>query len=184
MSYQIIEKIGRAGGFKKREAIQKEWDATYGKGNWIVGYVYNNTCYTREEALELFYNQSYVEFIKTHFKKIEVELLQVASELFNPHALFTTGVDLQVPAVMKALEELKAPLTGSKKVAIGTFQVKAWTPRALSLAKQYDLTVKEDRIIYPSITTFLSPYKVPLRQNPQISIEDFWQEYKYLLVKK
>lgn len=181
MSYQIIEKIGRAGGFKNREAVQKEWDNLYGEGNWTVGYVYNNQAYTREEALNTFYNQSYLEFIKNNFKKINSDLIQIASELFNPHAVFTTGVDLQVPAVMNALNQLNVELQGHKKIAIGSFQVKFWNPRNLNIAKKYNMEISDNRIIYPEITNFLSPFRVPLMCDKNVSIEDFWQNYKYLL---
>lgn len=56
---KIVQKIGRAGGKAERERRQKKWDRMYGPGKWEVVYFFEGRIYTREEALEKFYNKSY-----------------------------------------------------------------------------------------------------------------------------
>lgn len=183
---KAVEKIGRAGGVFKRKKQQLEWDNTYGKGNWQVGYVWKGETYTREEALEKFYNASYLNYMRNNPHLVK-EVCQSAKELFNAHAIFTTGVDLQVPAVLQALEALGEKLKGHKMISIGSYQVKRWTPEIEVLAKQFDLeviiTATGKKIKYPNISYELSPYKVPFWKGISTSLENFWQNNKYLLVQ-
>ncbi|QUH21918.1 hypothetical protein [Alkaliphilus sp. B6464] len=162
--FRIVKKIGRAGGPKNREKSKNEWDKKYGVGKWKVVYQYNNEIYTREQALEKFYNRSYYEYLKNHPTTLN-NLCNMANSLYNPHADATGGVDLQVPAVYKALEHLNKSLQGAQRIAIGTWGYK-------------------QGIEYPQISWELSPYKVPLWCNKDISIEVFWQDYKYLAVQE
>ena len=158
---KIIEKVGRAGSKKQREEKQKEWDNKYGKGKWSIQYVYKNKIYTREEALEEFYNKSYFIFLKNNPKIVE-ELRVRAKTLYNPHAEKTTGIDLQVPAVYKALENLGIELQGEERIAIGEYG-------------------KDN---YPLITKKLNPYRVPLWCDKKDNVEDFWQNNKYLVIEE
>lgn len=160
---EIIEKLGRAGGPKNRQKKKEEWDRKYGEGNWEIVYFYNNKIYTREEALSEFYNKSYYIFLKNN-PNITMRLCLLARELYNPHAEATGGVDLQVPAVLEALDRLGRELTGKERIAIGTWGSK--------YGKKY-----------PPISHQLSPFKIPLWCDRRISVEKFWQEYKYLAVK-
>lgn len=160
MEYQILEKIGRAGNEQQRELTQKKWTNQYGEG-WFVGYVYKNKSYTYEEALQEFYHKSYYEFMKNHPEIIE-ELCSSANAIYNPHAERTGGFDLQCPAVSEVLTKLGKELHGTRRIAIGTYGAKYG-------------------IIYPPISTKLSPFRVPLWCDNNISVETFWQNYKYLL---
>lgn len=162
--YIAVEKLGRAGGPKNRERKQKEWDTKYGKGNWCVVYQYNGKVYTREEALEEFYNKSYYDFLKNN-PQLANQLCQMAKELYNPHAEETGGVDLQCPAVYQALEKLGLSLKGKERVAIGVWGTKYGRK-------------------YPSISYKLSPFQVPLWCDHSINVEAFWQDYKYLGVQR
>src|SRR5438067_666840 len=109
MPWKIIDRrLGRAGARKQREARQREWDRKYGEGLWAIGYLIEGVFVSQEEALESVYYKSYEAHFAAHPEDLE-ELLRTAKTLKNPHALATTGVDLQVPAVMDYLRrhELK-----------------------------------------------------------------------------
>lgn len=162
--YQIIKKVGRAGGPNKRLKQQEEWDTVYGIGRWEIVYVFNDKTYTRESALDVFYNRSYFEFLKNN-PAITNGLCALASDIYNPHSNHTGGVDLQCPAVMIALLKLNKSFNGNQSVAIGTWGTKQGKK-------------------YPPISQKLSPYKVPLWCNQAINVEEFWQNYKYLAIKK
>src|SRR5579872_1032574 len=104
MPWKVIERrIGRAGGVKQRTARQREWDRRYGDGNWAVGYVIDGAFVLQEVALESIYNRSYEEHFAAYPEDLK-ELIDLAKQLRNPHAEATTGVDLQVPAIMAYLE--------------------------------------------------------------------------------
>lgn len=163
MGFQIVEKVGRAGNFNKRKSQADRWDQQYGENNWEIVYFYLGKIYLREEALEEFYNKSYYEYLNKN-SNIAKELCLQASEIYNPHAEATTGVDLQCPAVSKALEKLRLKLAGNRRIAIGT-----WNSR--------------NGVVFPPISHKLSPFRVPLWCDPAISVEKFWQDYKYLAVK-
>lgn len=160
MSVKVLEKIGRAGNARQRKLTQENWDRKYGKG-WYVGYCYKEKTYTYDEALVEFYHKSYFEFMKKNPNIVE-ELCSQAKELYNPHAEKTGGVDLQVPAVLEALSKLNKTLKGTERIAIGVFGTK-------------------NGLTYPAISNKLSPFKVPLWCNSYLSVETFWQNYKFLL---
>lgn len=162
--YVVVEKIGRAGSPQNRAKKQEEWDKKYGKNKWCVVYQYNGKVYTREEALEEFYNKSYYDFLKNN-PQLANQLCQMAKELYNPHAEETGGVDLQCPAVYQALEKLGLSLKGKERVAIGVWGTKYGRK-------------------YPSISYKLSPFQVPLWCDHSINVEAFWQDYKYLGVQR
>ena len=104
MPWKVVErKIGRAGGVKQRTARQREWNEKYGDDNWAVGYIIDGDFVLQEDALESIYNRSYEQHFATHPEDLE-ELIRLAKSLRNPHAEATTGVDLQVPAIMAFLE--------------------------------------------------------------------------------
>lgn len=160
---KVVEKIGRAGGPTERARRQREWDEKYGKGRWEVVYLFNGRIYTREEALKEFYNKSYYLYLKEHPETVR-KLCEMAKEIYNPHAEATGGVDLQCPAVLEALQKLGVSLCGDQRVAIGTYGAKKGRK-------------------FPSISYELSPFNIPLWCKPEISVEKFWQDYKFLAVK-
>ena len=104
MPWRVVEKkIGRAGGLQQRTARQREWDGKYGEGNWEVGYVIDSAVRPPDRGAGVDLLPSYEEHFAAHPEDLE-ELVRTAKKLRNPHAEATTGVDLQVPAIMTYLE--------------------------------------------------------------------------------
>jgi hypothetical protein len=160
MPWEVVERrIGRAGGVKQRMARQREWDEKYGDGNWTVGYVIDGNFVLQEDALESIYNRSYEEHFAAHPEDLE-ELIHLAKTLRNPHAEATTGVDLQVPAIMAYLEGHGLRLQGTEMVDIGSWKGKASHP----------------------ISIRLSPLHIHVVGDPKMTLEQFWQERKCLAV--
>jgi len=160
MPWNVIErKIGRAGGIKQRTARQRDWDQKYGDGKWAVGYVVDGVFILQEQALDSIYNKSYEEHFAAHPEDLE-ELIQLAKRLRNPHAEATTGVDLQVPAIMAYLERHRLRLHGTEIVDIGSWKGQA--SHAISIR--------------------LSPLQVKVTGDPKMTLEQFWQERKCLAV--
>jgi hypothetical protein len=160
MLWQVVErKIGRAGGLKQRTERQREWDRKYGDGNWTVGYVIDGTFVSQEEALESIYYRSYEEHFAAHPEDLK-ELIGLAKALRNPHAGATTGVDLQVPAIMTYLGRHGLRLEGTAVVDIGSWKGKA--SHAISIR--------------------LSPLHIKVTGNDKMTLEHFWQEQKCLAV--
>jgi hypothetical protein len=160
MPWKVVErKIGRAGGLARRTARQQEWDRKYGEGAWAVGYVIDGEFLDQEAALEAVYYRSYEDHFRRHPDDLN-ELIQVAKKLRNPHAEATTGVDLQVPAVMAYLERNGLRLLGNEVVDIGT-----WKGHC-----SHTLSVR------------LSPLHIKCVFDPKLTLEQFWQERKCLAV--
>ena len=160
MPWKVVErKIGRAGGVKQRTARQREWDQKYGDGNWAVGYFVDGTFVLQEDALESIYNRSYEEHFAAHPEDLD-ELIRLAKTLRNPHAEATTGVDLQVPAIMTFLDRHGLRLLGTEVVDIGSWKGKA--SHAISIR--------------------LSPLHIHVVGDPKMTLEQFWQDKKCLAV--
>src|SRR5262245_20991732 len=160
MPWEVVErKIGRAGGLKQRTARQREWDEKYGDGNWAVGYVIDGAFVSQEDALESIYNRSYEEHFAAHPEDLD-ELIRLAKSLRNPHAEATTGVDLQVPAILAYLDRHGLRLLGAEVVDIGSWKGK--TSHAISIR--------------------LSPLHIHVVGDPKMTLEQFWQEKKCLAV--
>jgi hypothetical protein len=160
MSWKVVKKrLGRAGGVKERTARQHEWDRKYGEGKWAVGYMLDGKFLSHEEAVEEIYQHSYNTYLSAHPEDI-AELTQKARRLRNPHAEATTGVDLQVPAILRYLKEHNHTLQGEEVVDIGTWQGKASHP----------------------ISVRLSPLHLPCAHQPGKTLEEFWQEEKCLAI--
>jgi len=160
MPWKIIErKLGRAGGIKQRLARQRDWDRMYGEGNWEIGYVLDGIFIDQETAFEKIYYQSYVEHFQNHPEDL-TELIQTAKKLRNPHAEATTGVDLQIPAIMQFLERLNLQLSGNEVVDIGSWQGQA----------SHKISIR------------LSPLHIKAADYPNMTLEQFWQEKKCLAI--
>jgi len=160
MPWKVVERrIGRAGGLKQRTERQREWDRKYGDGLWAVGYVVDGEFVLQEDALESIYYRSYEEHFKSHPEDVH-ELIKQAKTLRNPHALATTGVDLQVPAIMDYLTRNNLSLQGSEVVDIGSWEGQASHP----------------------ISIRLSPLHVKLAGDSKITLEKFWQSKKCLAI--
>jgi hypothetical protein len=160
MPWKVVErKIGRAGGEKQRAARQRQWDRQYGADNWAVGYVIDGEFVLQEQALESVYYRSYEAHFQEHPEDLQ-ELVRLARVLRNPHAEATTGVDLQVPAIMTYLQRQGISLQGSEAVDIGTWQGDRSHP----------------------ISVRLSPLQVRCVLDPKLTLEEFWQSKKCLAV--
>ncbi len=160
MPWKVVERrIGRAGGVKQRTARQREWDQQYGEGNWAVGYMVDGTFVLQEDAQESIYNRSYEDHFRAHPADLQ-ELIRLARTLHNPHAEATTGVDLQVPAIMTYLERHGLRLQGTEVVDIGSWQGQA--SHAISIR--------------------LSPLHIKVTGNKKMTLEQFWQAKKCLAV--
>jgi hypothetical protein len=160
MAWQVVERnIGRAGSAKQRAGRQREWDRKYGADNWAVGYVIDGAFVLQEDALESVYYRSYEQHFARHPADL-AELISLAKILRNPHAEVTTGVDLQVPALMAYLERHGLALQGSEVVDIGSWQGSASHP----------------------ISVRLSPLQIHVVGSDRVTLEKFWQSKKCLAV--
>jgi hypothetical protein len=159
MPWRVVERrIGRAGGIKQRAGRQREWDRKYGEDAWMVGYVVDGRFVSQEEAIETIYERSYAEHFAEHPEDL-AELVRTAKVLRNPHALATTGVDLQVPAIMAYLRKRGLELQGSEVVDVGSYG-----------DRSHALSVR------------LSPVTIKASADRTMTLEKFWQTRKCLAV--
>lgn len=160
MGWKIVERrIGRAGNQKQQLARQLAWDKKYGRDNWMVGYMVDNQFISSDDAFDAIYYPSYVKHFEEHPADLE-ELISTAKSLRNPHAEATGGVDLQVPAILKYLQEHELKLKGNELVDIGTY----------GNLRSHKLSVR------------LSPLQVRVFCDEKRTIEQYWQEKKVLVV--
>ncbi len=82
----------------------------------------------------------------------------MAKIIQNPHARATSGVDLQVPAITRYLQEHKISLLGNEAVDIGTWEGK----------RSHAISVR------------LSPLQVKCCLDERLTLEKWWQEKKCL----
>lgn len=158
MSWKVVERrLGKAGNAKQRNRRQKEWEKKYGE-NWMIGYIVSGEFISQEDAFESIYYESY----KAHFEKYPSDLEELicrAKILSNPHAKLTGGVDLQVPAIMKYLNDNALKLLGKEVVDIGSYG-----------NRSHKISVR------------LSPLTIKVVGNPKMTLEKFWQNKKCLVV--
>ena len=155
MGWRVVErKLGKAGALKRRMARQREWDRRFGEGMWSVGYVLEGEFVAYERALEVIYQASYDAFLDGH-PELRARLCAVARTLRNPHAEATTGVDLQVPAILDHLER-----RGLRLADIGS-----WSGE-----------------VSHAMSVTLSPLHIPCVAKPKATLERFWQAKKCLAV--
>jgi hypothetical protein len=160
MSWRIVKRrLGRAGSLQERSKRQREWDQTYGEGNWEIGYVIAGDFVPQDQALDLVYYKSYEEHFEKHPADLQ-ELVRLAKRLRNPHAEATTSVDLQVPAITAYLERHSLSLSGTELVDIG-----AWNGQASH-----------------AISIRLSPLHIHVAGDAKTTLEGWWQQNKCLAV--
>ena len=160
MAWRVVERrIGRAGGLRERTDRQRGWDRAYGADGWEVGYLIDGAFVPQAEAVESVYRASYAEHFARHPADLD-ELIRTAARLRNPHAEATTGVDLQVPAILAYLARRGLALGGTELVDIGSWQGRA--SHALSIR--------------------LSPLTIAAVGEPKLTLEQFWQRRKCLAV--
>ena len=85
--------------------------------------------------------------------------MRTAKVLRNPHAVATTGVDLQVPAIMSYLKQRGIALQGTEVVDIGSYG-----------ERSHALSVR------------LSPVTIKVFGDSSMTLEKFWQNKKCLAV--
>lgn len=159
MPWKIVERrLGRAGEIRQRTSRQRDWDRRHGEDAWAVGYVVQGIFVPQEEAFETVYCKSYEEHFDQHPDDLK-ELVQTAKVIRNAHAEATTGVDLQVPAVLAYLKRRGIELQGTEIVDIGPYSEQS---HALSIR--------------------LSPLAVTVTGDPTTSLEKFWQSKQCLAV--
>lgn len=159
MAWKIVErKIGKAGGIKQRTKRQQDWDKKYGIDQWMIGYVIEGEFISQEDALEQIYYRSYEQYFAQNPDDLN-ELIHTAKVLRNPHAIATTGVDLQVPAIMDYLKRHHLSLQGTEVLDIGTYG-----------ASTHALSVR------------LSPLTIPVVGHEHMTLEQFWQDKKCLAI--
>ena len=160
MAWKVVSrKIGQAGGIKERTARQRDWDKKYGDGLWEIGYVIDGEFVSQRDAEETVYYESYRKHFEENPRDLE-ELLSLAKAIRNPHAEATTGVDLQIPAVERYLEEKGLSLKGNEIVDIGSWKGK----RSHAISER------------------LSPLHIRCCLNEKLTLEKFWQSKKCLAV--
>lgn len=160
VGWVVVErKIGRAGSEKQRTARQRVWDRQYGTDAWAVGYVIDGELVLQESALESVYYRSYQAHFGAHPDDL-LELISLAKVLRNPHAAATTGVDLQVPAILRYLREHGLELQGTEVVDIGTWEGE----------RSHAISVR------------LSPLSIRCVLDPKLTLEQWWQSRKCLAV--
>jgi hypothetical protein len=160
MPWEVVErKIGRAGGEKQRAARQREWDRQYGADAWMVGYVIDGEFVLQDDALQSVYYRSYEAHFRDHPEDLD-ELVSLAKVLRNPYATPTTGVDLQVPAITQYLRDHGLELRGTEVVDVGTWEGQRSHP----------------------ISVRLSPLHPPCVLDPKLTLEQWWQAKKCLVV--
>ncbi len=159
MVWRVVERrLGRAGGIKQREARQREWDRKYGEDVWMIGYVIEGSFVAQDEAITTIYNRSYEQHFAEHPEDLDA-LIATAKILRNPHAIATTGVDLQVPAIMTYLKQRGLRLQGTEVVDIGSYG-----------DRSHPLSVR------------LSPVRIMVFGDNSMTLEKFWQNKKCLAV--
>ncbi len=160
MGWRVIKRrLGRAGGFKERMARQRQWDRKHGEGGWVIGYVIDGEFLTQDDAIGPLYNASYEAWFEAHPEDLGA-LVGLAKSLRNPHARATSGVDLQVPAVMAALKRRGMTLQGREVVDVGTWKNEA----------SHTISIR------------LSPLQIPFVGDSRMTLEKFWQSKKCLAV--
>ena len=103
--------------------------------------------------------RSYAQHFADHPEDLEF-LIDTAKVLRNPHSEATTGVDLQVPAIMAYLEAQDLALEGTEVIDIGTWKGNA----------SHKVSVR------------LSPLQIKCCIHEKWTLEKFWQERKVLAV--
>ena len=160
MAWRVIKRrLGRAGGERERLRRQRDWDREHGEGLWAIGYLIDGAFVSQDEAFDLIYVASYADYFDAHPAELEA-LASKAKALRNPHAEATTGVDLQVPAILAILRARGFELCGAEVVDIGT-----WNEQASH-----------------AISIRLSPLQIPCHGFAKLTLEKFWQSKKCLAV--
>lgn len=172
-----IKRIGYLGG--KREHFVQRMDKLYGEGNWTLGYIADGKTLTRDMALEL-YQKSYEAFFRVN-PDFTQKLLREARDVYDTnisnvasgldwHAQEDSRSHLQDIAVRRAVKELGFTFQGDKLLQI----------RGLD-SDLPELNPGQVPFISPDL--IISPSEFAADWVKKGSIEDFWQNNKFLFVR-
>ena len=172
-----VDRIGYLGG--KREQFVQRMNKLYGEGNWTLGYIAEGKALDRDQALEL-YQKSYEAFFRANPDYTQ-RMLREARDVYdtnvsnvssglNWHAQEDSRSHLQDIAVRRAVKELGLAFHGDKLLQI----------RGLDS----DLPeLNPGRVPFISREIILTPPEFTADWVQKGSIEDFWQNNKFLFVK-
>ena len=172
-----VQRVTYLGG--KREQFVARMDKLFGDGNWTIGYIAGGKMLSRDEALNL-YERSYVEYFKSN-PEFTQRLVREARDVYDTNPSNTqSGLDwhkqedshshLQDIAVRRALKTLGLSFQGEKLLQIR--------------GKESDLPE-----LNPGKVPFIAPelinqYREFLAQwVDKGSVEDFWQNNKFVLLR-
>ena len=172
-----VSRIGYLGG--NRDQFVGDMNKLYGAGNWTIGYLIDDKPVSRDGALEL-YQKSYEAFFKAN-PEYTAKMLREARDVYDTnvsnvasgldwHAQEDTRSHLQDIAVRRAVKELGLSFQGERLLQI----------------RGPDSELSE---LNPGKVPFVTPEAIiPIRLQfqPWIefgSVEDFWQNNKFLFVK-
>lgn len=172
-----VDRIGYLGG--KREQFVQRMNKLYGEGNWTLGYIADGKPLDRDQALEL-YQKSYEAYFRANPDYTQ-RMLREARDVYdtdisnlrsglNWHAQEDSRSHLQDIAVRRAVKELGLAFQGDKLLQI----------RGLDS----DLPeLNPGRVPFISRELILNPPECTADWVQKGSIEDFWQNNKFLFVK-
>lgn len=172
-----VDRVGYLGG--KREQFVQRMNKLYGEGNWTLGYIADGKPLDRDQALEL-YQKSYEAFFRANPDYTQ-RMLREAKDVYdtnvsnvasgvNWHAQEDSRSHLQDIAVRRAVKELGLAFQGDKLLQI----------RGLDS----DLPeLNPGRVPFISREIILTPPEFTADWVEEGSVEDFWQNNKFLFVK-
>ena len=172
-----VDRIGYLGG--KREQFVQRMNKLYGEGNWTLGYIAEGKALDRDQALEL-YQKSYEAFFRANPDYTQ-KMLREARDVYDTNVSnVSSGLNwyvqedsrshLQDIAVRRAVKELGLAFQGDKLLQI----------RGLDS----DLPeLNPGRVPFISGEIIITPPEFTADWVQKGSIEDFWQNNKFLFVR-
>ncbi len=178
MDYCPVQRVTYLGG--KREQFVARMDKLFGDGNWTIGYIAGDKILSRDEALNL-YERSYIEYFKNNPQYTE-RLVREARDVYdtNPSNV-ESGLDwhkqedshshLQDIATRRAISALGLSFQGDKLLQI----------------RGVDSDLPE---LNPGRVPFVAPELIDQEREfiaawvNHGSVEDFWQNNKFVFVKE
>ena len=171
---------------EKRNAIEEGWDLKYGKGNWIMGWVFGENVLEYEEVC-LVYEDGYYEYLKQRPEVLDY-LCKTASEVYDDDVLnINSGQDyskkgdirthIQDIAIRRCLVRFGRTFKGNEPIQIRDNKGKDVVSKTLSPGQVpfhlQTLITEPDNLK----EIYLSRWWLPG------SVEDFYQRNKRLYLK-
>lgn len=171
--------IGRPGfAGKNRDAKEAQLNQTYGQENWRMAHQVGEKFYGWLEALILFYEEAYFEYLKKNPQILDW-LCKSASDVYDSAKTnVQSGLDYNIQegtsnhmqdiAVRRVVQRL-----GRKFEGTALLQIRGRKSKGACLSPGVVPFHKPDFILQPELQSWWEPG----------SIESFWQSNKILLVK-